>query len=88
MKSVRFSFSSVLVTAVLASAVYLKYSELEVRRIMASMGGSFDRLTVEHQFALTRYALNAGIGRARQRDGSVVRHAELFARQPLVQVRR
>jgi hypothetical protein len=53
--------------AVLASAVYLKYSELEVRRIMASMGGSFDRLTVEHQFALTRYALNAGIGRARQR---------------------
>ena len=53
--------------AVLASAVYLKYVELEVRRIMTSMGGSFDRLTVEHQFALTRYAMNAGIGRAQQR---------------------
>jgi hypothetical protein len=29
--------------AVLASAVYLKYAELEVRQIMASMGGSFGR---------------------------------------------
>ena len=53
--------------AVLASAVYLKYAELEVRRVMTSMGGSFDRLTVEHQFALTRYAMNAGIGRTQQR---------------------
>jgi hypothetical protein len=53
--------------AVLASAVYLKHSELEVRRIMTSMGGSFDRLPVERQYALARYAMNAGVGRAQQR---------------------
>jgi hypothetical protein len=53
--------------AVLASAVYLKHSELQVRQTMASMGGSFDRLPVEHQFALTRYATNAGVGKAQQR---------------------
>ncbi len=35
--------------AVLASAVYLKHSELQVRRIMTSMGGSFDRLPVAQQ---------------------------------------
>ncbi|HEU5095386.1 MAG TPA: hypothetical protein VFT77_09510 [Reyranella sp.] len=53
--------------AVLASAVYLKYAEEEIRRITASMGGSFDRLPVEYQFALARYGVNAGIGAARQR---------------------
>ncbi|MPZ29527.1 MAG: hypothetical protein GEV13_00775 [Rhodospirillales bacterium] len=53
--------------AVLASAVYLKFAEEEVRRIMSSMGGSFDRLPVEHQFALTRYGLNAGVGAAQKR---------------------
>jgi hypothetical protein len=53
--------------AVLASAVYLKHSELQVRSIMLSIGGSFDRLTVEHQFALTRYTMNAGAGAARKR---------------------
>ena len=53
--------------AVLASAVYLKHSELQVRSIMHSIGGSFDRLTVEHQFALTRYTMNAGAGAARKR---------------------
>jgi hypothetical protein len=53
--------------AVLASAVYLKHSELQVRRIVSSMGGSFDRLPVERQFALTRYADNAGGGKAQQR---------------------
>jgi hypothetical protein len=53
--------------AVLASAVYLKYAEEEVRRIMSSMGGSLERLPVEYQFALTRYALNAGVGRLQLR---------------------
>jgi hypothetical protein len=53
--------------AVLASAVYQKHSELQVRRIVSSMGGSFDRLPVERQFALTRYADNAGVGKAQQR---------------------
>ena len=53
--------------AVLASAVYLKHSELEVRRIMTSMGGSFDRLPVERQYALARYAMNSGVGNAQQR---------------------
>ena len=53
--------------AVLASAVYLKDSELQVRRTVSSMGGSFDRLPVERQFALARYADNAGTGKAQQR---------------------
>lgn len=53
--------------AVLASAVYLKHSELQVRQTLASMGGSFDRLPVERQFALERYAMNAGVGKAQQR---------------------
>ena len=53
--------------AVLASAVYLKHSELQVRRTMTSMGGSFDRLPVERQYALARYAMNSGVGNAQQR---------------------
>ena len=53
--------------AVLASAVYLKHSELQVRRIMTSMGGSFDRLPVERQYVLARYAMNSGVGNAKQR---------------------
>lgn len=53
--------------AVLASAVYLKYAEVKARRAMSEMGGSFDRLTAEHQFALTRYGVNAGQGRMKQR---------------------
>ena len=35
-------------------------AELQVRRIMTSMGGSFDRLPVERQYALARYAMNSG----------------------------
>jgi hypothetical protein len=31
------------------------------------MGGNFDRLPVERQFALERYAMNAGVGKAQQR---------------------
>jgi hypothetical protein len=53
--------------AVLASAVYLKFAELQVRDTFAGMGGSFDRLPVEDQFALTRYTMNAGAGAMRQR---------------------
>ena len=53
--------------AVLASAVYLKFAELQVRDAFAGMGGSFDRLTVEDQFAFTRYTMNAGPGAMRQR---------------------
>jgi hypothetical protein len=53
--------------AVLASAAYLKHSELQVRQKLASMGGNFDRLPVERQFALERYAMNAGVGKAQQR---------------------
>ena len=53
--------------AVLASAAYLKDGELLIRDIMLGMGGSFDRLDVEHQFALARYTMNAGLGRAKKR---------------------
>lgn len=53
--------------AVLASAVYLKYSEEKARRAFLDMGGSFDRLPVEEQFALTRYGMNAGHGAMRLR---------------------
>jgi hypothetical protein len=53
--------------AVLASAVYLKFAELQVRGAFAGIGGSFDRLSVEDQFALTRYTMNAGPGAMRQR---------------------
>ena len=53
--------------AVLASAVYLKYSQQLIRHMMFKMGGSFDRLPVEEQFALTRYGVNAGVGAARKR---------------------
>jgi RHS repeat-associated protein len=50
--------------AVLASAVIMKHAELALRDKLAKVGGSFDRLPVEHQYALTRYAINAGIGAA------------------------
>ena len=53
--------------AVLASAVYLKYAEEEVRSIMVGMGGSIDRLAIEHRFAMTRYAMNGGVGAVRLR---------------------
>lgn len=48
--------------AVLASAVYLKYSEEKARSAFLDIGGSFDRLPIEEQFALTRYGMNAGHG--------------------------
>jgi len=53
--------------AVLASAVYLKYAEEEVRRVLRGMGGSIERLAIEHRFAITRYALNGGVGAMRLR---------------------
>jgi hypothetical protein len=52
--------------AVLASAAYLKYGELQARDAVAEMGGRLDRLPVEYRFALTRYGMNAGPGALRK----------------------
>ena len=53
--------------AVLASASYLKYAEMKARAAFSDIGGSFNRLPVEHRFALTRYGMNAGVGAMRKR---------------------
>ena len=52
--------------AILAHAAYLKFGEIKVREHMAGKYGvQFDELPVELRFALTRYAMNAGIGAAK-----------------------
>jgi hypothetical protein len=48
--------------AALATAVYLKYGEIKLRRAAQRNGGNFDTLPVATRFVLTRIAMAAGHG--------------------------
>lgn len=48
--------------AALATAVYLKYGEIKLRRAAQKNGGNFDALPVATRFALVRIAMAAGHG--------------------------
>ncbi len=48
--------------AMLATAVYLKYAEIKLRKAAKQNGGDFDTLPVETRFALVRIAMAAGHG--------------------------
>ena len=48
--------------AALATAVYLKYGEIKVRKAALKNGRDFDKLPVETRFALVRIAMAAGHG--------------------------
>lgn len=48
--------------AALATAVYLKYAEIKLRRAAAKNSGDFDTFPVETRFALVRVAMAAGHG--------------------------
>jgi V8-like Glu-specific endopeptidase len=48
--------------AMLATAVYLKYAEIKLRKAAAKNGGDFDTFPVETRFALVRVAMAAGHG--------------------------
>jgi V8-like Glu-specific endopeptidase len=48
--------------AALATAVYLKYAEIKLRKAAAANGGNFDTFPVEIRFALVRVAMGAGHG--------------------------
>jgi hypothetical protein len=58
--------------AALATAVYLKYAEIKLRKAFAKNGGDFDTLPVETRFALVRIAMAAGHGGISQ-DGDLIR---------------
>jgi V8-like Glu-specific endopeptidase len=48
--------------ATLATAVYLKYAEIKLRKAAAKNGGDFDKFPLETRFALVRVAMAAGHG--------------------------
>jgi hypothetical protein len=48
--------------ALLATAVYLKYAEIKLRKAAAKNGGDFDKFPVETRFALVRVAMASGHG--------------------------
>jgi hypothetical protein len=48
--------------AALATAVYLKYAEIKLRKAAQKNGGNFDALPVETRFALVRLAMTTGHG--------------------------
>ncbi|MFN0104218.1 MAG: trypsin-like serine peptidase [Bryobacteraceae bacterium] len=48
--------------AMLATAVYLKYAEIKLRKAAQQNGGDFDAMTIETRFALVRIAMAAGHG--------------------------
>ena len=58
--------------AALATAVYLKYGEIKLRRAAQKNGGDFDSLPVATRFALVRIAMAAGHGGISQ-DGDLIR---------------
>jgi V8-like Glu-specific endopeptidase len=58
--------------AALATAVYLKYGEIKLRKAVAKQGGDFDALPAETRFALTRIAMGAGHGGISP-DGDLIR---------------
>jgi hypothetical protein len=48
--------------ATLATAVYLKYAEIKLRKAAEKNGGDFDKFPVETRFALVRVAMASGHG--------------------------
>jgi len=58
--------------ATLATAVYLKYAEIKLRKGMKKNGGDFDSLPAETRFALVRIAMAAGHGGI-DTDGTLIR---------------
>ncbi len=58
--------------AALATAVYLKYGEIKLRKGAKKNGGDFDKLPAETQFALVRIAMAAGHGGI-DSDGTLIR---------------
>ena len=48
--------------ATLATAVYLKYGEIKLRKAVQKNGRNFDKLSIETRFALVRIAMAAGHG--------------------------
>jgi len=58
--------------AALATAVYLKYAEIKLRKAFEKNGADFDALPAETRFALVRIAMAAGHGGISQ-DGDLIR---------------
>jgi subtilisin family serine protease len=58
--------------AALATAVYLKYAEIKLRKGAKSNGGDFDTFSAETKFALVRIAMAAGHGGI-DSDGTLIR---------------
>jgi subtilisin family serine protease len=66
---------------VLATAVYLKYREVNLREIATKLGGDFDSLPVETRFALTRMVMAAGEGGATPYLKDALAGKDIFVRK-------
>jgi len=66
---------------VLATAVYLKYREVNLREIATKLNGDFDSLPVETRFALTRMVMAAGEGGATPYLKDALAGKDIFVRK-------
>jgi peptidoglycan hydrolase-like protein with peptidoglycan-binding domain len=65
--------------AALATAVYLKYGEIKLRKAMQKNGGDFDTLPMATRFGLVRIAMAAGHGGISP-NGDLIRFKEIGSR--------
>lgn len=66
--------------AVWATAVYLKYGEIKLRKAAEKNGGDFDKLPIETRFALVRIAMTAGHGGITP-DGEFIRFKKKLSKK-------
>jgi hypothetical protein len=68
--------------ALLANAVYLKYHEEFLRDAAKRAHKSFDSLSLETRFALTRYAVRSGVGNGKVRLLEALKGSDILVRRP------
>jgi hypothetical protein len=69
--------------AVLATAVYVKFYEVRLRELAASLKGDFDKLTLPTRFALTRMAMAAGANGVTPLLKKALKGADIFIRKAI-----
>jgi V8-like Glu-specific endopeptidase len=67
----------------LATAVYLKFREVRLREIAATLHGDFDSLPLPTRFALTRMAMAAGTGGATPYLKDALNGVDIFVREAI-----
>jgi RHS repeat-associated protein len=68
--------------ALFAVAAYLKHGEMSLRERAQQLGGDFGKLSGETQFALTRIAYHAGIGKANSVLAKALQGQDVLIRSP------